>query len=227
MAELLRRHRTELADTQAAVERERRAAADLAEAFALTTWRKFPPQAGDAGKVFWQVLAEAGVEVVTWLGHPVEDVEADADIVGWTDQAQAVPPGCVAETFEPELRFGGRIIHRAKLIGVRLEAPQDDAPQDDVLHETPCPDEAPVPDAEPITSAGEDSPAVAVVPAAPTDIPPPDEGPTLTPAEATPSPASRPSGTLRRWWYGLTHRTQSTALSHVPSPDSDPVTEGN
>jgi len=112
--ELMKTGAAERSTLRQEIEAERKRADSLATAFALQVYRK---RGSDDPFVHMlsDLMAEYKVETVTYEGEPLTpELETAADIVEW------LPAGdndaeCVVEAIEPEIRFQGRILHRAKL----------------------------------------------------------------------------------------------------------------
>lgn len=112
--ELMKADAAERGTFQQKIEAERKRADSLATALALQVYRK---RGSDDPfvRALSGLLAEYKVEAVTYEGKPLSpELETAADIVEW------LPAGdndteCVAEAIEPEIRYQGRILHRAKL----------------------------------------------------------------------------------------------------------------
>jgi hypothetical protein len=129
VADLLRRQKAALAAVRRETEEARKQTAELTEAFGLALYRKRDAPNASEFRTLFDALQTSGVELITYVGEPfVGDLEELADVVDWIDSAEGIPPGSIAEAFEPEIRLGGRLIHRAKLICV-LEQPAADEPQ--------------------------------------------------------------------------------------------------
>lgn len=128
VAGLMRRHASELA-----AERENTAAVakqggELAELVGLVCFRKrATPQAAEFRRLE-EALVTHGVEMITHLGEPLTDKLAEmVDVIDWIPGADGIDPGCVAEAFEPEIRWHGRLVHRARVV-CRLEDEPDTDP---------------------------------------------------------------------------------------------------
>ncbi len=118
MADLLRRHRQQLAEAQAQTAAAQRQACDLAEAVGLALWKKRATTDPAQWRTLFDALSANGVELIDHVGQPVAgDLEEMADIIDWVEEAEGVAPGAVVEAFEPEIRLNGRLAHRARLIG--------------------------------------------------------------------------------------------------------------
>ncbi len=119
MADLLRRQKLQLAAAQSQTAAAQREACDLAEAVGLALWKKRASADPAQFRTLHDALAASGVELIDHVGQPVAgELEEMADIIDWVDAGQGVAPGMVAEAFEPEIRFNGRLAHRARLVGV-------------------------------------------------------------------------------------------------------------
>lgn len=94
--------------------REQKRADDLAVSLALQVHRK---RASDDAYLrgLLALLTDRNVELLTYEGDPLtNELENSADIVEWLP-AEGNEAACVAEAIEPEIRWQGRILHRAKL----------------------------------------------------------------------------------------------------------------
>jgi hypothetical protein len=204
VAELLRRHQGELAAARADAAAGWDRADSLAAAVGLTLARKRAALGPADFRVLGDLLQAERIEVLTHVGEPLTpELDESADVVEWGDPASAPGPGdWVAEAYEPEIRFEGRLVRRAKLCCVRgPDRPEADTPPTSPPDAAPtAPPDAP-PDAAP--TAPPDTPPHAA-PTAPPDTPPdaaptapptspPDAAPTTSPdAAPTAPPADRP-----------------------------------
>jgi hypothetical protein len=147
VAALLRRHRAELAAAHAETDaaRSRTDALALAVAEVLAKKQRSLPKA--EFRAFRDLLEAQRFELLTHAGKPLTpELEEALDIIEWQEaEAPAALPGAdpaagpvgpgdwVAEAFEPEIRFEGRLLRRAKVVCLRVEKPpqaDDASPQD-------------------------------------------------------------------------------------------------
>ncbi|MDR1440922.1 MAG: hypothetical protein LBJ02_00765 [Bifidobacteriaceae bacterium] len=125
VADLLRRHRTELASAQAQVANANQRTDALAAATALTVFKKRAALSPEEYRPLADLLTGQGIEVITYVAEPVDEVlEESADIVEWVPHDGGPDLGeHVSEAFEPEIRLDGRPVHRAKLCCMRAAEP--------------------------------------------------------------------------------------------------------
>ena len=96
------------------LEREQKRADQLAVALALQVYRK---RASDdvLVRALTALLADMQVQLLTYAGETLSpELENGADIIEWLP-AEDNEAECVVEAIEPEIRWQGRILHRAKL----------------------------------------------------------------------------------------------------------------
>jgi hypothetical protein len=170
VAELLRRHQAELAAARADAAAGWDRADSLAAAVGLTLARKRAALSPADFRVLGDLLQAEGIEVLTHVGEPLTaELDESADVVEWGDPASAPGPGdWVAEAYEPEIRFEGRLARRAKLCCVRgPDRPEADAPPTSPPDSAPTTSPTAPPDAAPTTSSD-------AAPTAPPDAPPAD-----------------------------------------------------
>ncbi|MCL1897359.1 MAG: hypothetical protein FWG16_00840 [Micrococcales bacterium] len=125
MADLLRRHKAELAQADQQLAQAQKRMDKMAARLGLAVWKKRGAANAQEFRLFWDVLEESGIELVDHVGRPVAgELEEMADIIDWVESADGIEPGCVAEAFEPEILVDGRLAHRAKLVGVLETEPE-------------------------------------------------------------------------------------------------------
>jgi hypothetical protein len=158
------------------IEAERKRADGLATALALQVHRK---RGSDDPfiRVLTDLIAEHKVDAITYEGEPLTpELETAADIVEWLP-AEDNEEECVAEAIEPEIRYQGRILHRAKLSCRKAREPEPEPeimePEQVVAPEAQaCEDALPELDAEAVNEptktadvAGEEEPQKEAEPA--------------------------------------------------------------
>ncbi|MDR1426657.1 MAG: hypothetical protein LBJ08_02720 [Bifidobacteriaceae bacterium] len=133
MADLLRRHRDEQAAAAAATEAAWARADALAAHVGMTLTRKQAAMSAAEFRVLGDLLEAEHIEVLNHVGEPLTpELEEFADIVEWVDDdgpPDSIDPALeewVAEAFEPEIRFEGRLVHRAVLSCARRKDPAGD-----------------------------------------------------------------------------------------------------
>jgi hypothetical protein len=125
VADLLRRHRSELAAAQAEAAAWRHRADALAEAVGLALSKKRAALRPEQFRSLAELLASQSIVLIERAGSPLTpEIEEVCDIVARTPADAAASPGAfVAEDFEPEIRFEGRLVHRARLCIAHPPAP--------------------------------------------------------------------------------------------------------
>jgi hypothetical protein len=124
MADLLRRHRAELAEARTATVAAQARADALAAALALTVAKRIAAMPAADARLWTDLLTGQRIEIVSHVGETLTpELEAAVDIVTWVDDAGPAPGEHVTEAFEPEVRVEGRTVHRAKLCCARALAP--------------------------------------------------------------------------------------------------------
>lgn len=117
VADLLLRQKEDLAAAKREAEQVRKQAEEMARVFGLALYRKRGAPDTAPFRTLFDALQTLGIELVTHVGELFEgDLEELADVVEWIDPTEGIAPGSVGEAFEPEIRFRGRLIHRAKLV---------------------------------------------------------------------------------------------------------------
>ena len=101
VADLLRRHASELAAAREEASATSAEAAALISRFGLALYKKRQsPNAADF-RVLIDAFESAGGELVTYIGAPFEgDLEELADVIEWLPGSEGIGPGCVADAFE-------------------------------------------------------------------------------------------------------------------------------
>ena len=126
MADLLRRHRSELHAANQRTTEARTQTNALGVGVALALWKKRGVDNEADYRTVWDALDIAGVQRIDHVGEIIAgELEEMADIVDWVDACDGIEPGCVAQAFEPEIRVHGVFAHRAKLIGVLEAQPEE------------------------------------------------------------------------------------------------------
>lgn len=112
--DMMKERALEKGEFQKMLEDERKRADAVVAAVALQVYRR---QAKDDPFVrgLAELLAERKVETITYAGEPLTpELELAVDILEWLPPEDNLTE-CVAEAIEPEIRYDGRILHRAKL----------------------------------------------------------------------------------------------------------------
>ena len=216
--ELMKTDASERDTLRQKIEVEQKRTDSIVTAFALQVYRK-RGSADPFVRVLADLIAEYKIEIVTYEGQPVTlELEAAADIVEWLS-AEDNDVECVVEAIEPEIRYQGRILHRAKLSCRKAPEPE---PEPEPIESEPVEPEPVVLDKAPSEET------VAPETAAETEkVDEPAE--TIVPEETQPTAAETESKQVKperkRWFAGFIKKLLSKRAkpkSQEPQPATEP-----
>lgn len=211
----LRQRGTLAAERHKALENAEKPGDRLAEQLALQVHKKRFTEKDPLVLSLRQLLRSEGISLITYVGEEVtETLEDEADIVEWLPP-NGDPVDRVVDALEPEVRWHGKLLHRAKLScrqAAEDELPQEPHPTAPELPELEDTLEAPAPRPEPSVPERilpEQEPEPMPEPTPMPDLPP------LSDAELIPQPMPEPDAEPEL-------RPQAEPL---PDPEEEPVSE--